>query len=88
MTKAKQADTDAYVQSVAERREYLERAEPTMYYFRYEHLPKALQAVSIPFWSLAADMVRTLPGCTQRTLAIQKLLESKDAAVRAALKRC
>ncbi len=59
--------------------------DPIMKHFRYEHLPEKLQAVSIWFHQLAHEMSRTLPACEERSVALRKLLESKDAAVRAAL---
>lgn len=42
-------------------------------FFAFEHLPEHLQRVSQPFKALA------------RSIALRKLLEAKDAAVRAAL---
>ena len=38
---------------------------------------------SAPFCELAAMLVATLPPGAERTVALRKLLESKDAAVRA-----
>ncbi len=52
-------------------------------YFRYEHLPPHLKKVSKPFSDLAEFMVETLPDNEEREVALRKLLESKDAAVRA-----
>ena len=54
-------------------------------WFAYEHLPERLQAVSKPFGDLARNIVATVDGGPERTVALRKLLESKDAAVRAAL---
>lgn len=54
-------------------------------FFRYSHLPKDLQKVSKPFSDLAHLMRHTLPDGPERDVALRKLLESKDAAVRAAL---
>lgn len=54
-------------------------------YFEYKHLPAPLQAVSQPFHELAHWMVLTLPQNAERTVALRKLLEAKDCAVRAAL---
>ena len=54
-------------------------------YFVYGHLPERLQAVSAPFCDLAWLTVDlTKPGAEQ-SVALRKLLEAKDAAVRAAL---
>jgi len=58
--------------------------EPILQFFRYSHLPAPLQEVSKPFTELA-DFVMTLPPSPERTVALRKLLEAKDAAVRAKL---
>lgn len=52
-------------------------------FFHYTHLPAQLQAASRPFCELAAHIVTTLPRNAERTVALRKLLEAKDAAVRA-----
>lgn len=52
-------------------------------FFHYAHLPVSLQAVSHPFCELAAHIVSTLPRNAERSVALRKLLEAKDAAVRA-----
>ena len=52
-------------------------------FFAYEHLPANLQKVSAPFCDLAKSIVDTLPRNPERTVALRKLLEAKDAAVRA-----
>jgi hypothetical protein len=62
-------------------REHLEQ------FFAYEHLPETLQAVSRPFGELAKHIVDTLPRNPERTVALRKLLEAKDAAVRASVAR-
>jgi hypothetical protein len=59
--------------------------EPIMQFFRYDHLPPHLQAVSAPFGDIARDVVENLPRNPERTVALRKLLEAKDAAVRAVL---
>ncbi|MCA1800634.1 MAG: hypothetical protein LC687_06540 [Actinobacteria bacterium] len=55
-------------------------------YFEYEHLPPHLQAISQPFAELAFNLADNpeLDG-PELTVALRKLLESKDAAVRSAL---
>lgn len=53
-------------------------------FFAYAHLPAHLQEVSAPFGELA-EKIEALPGCPERTVALRKLLEAKDAAVRAKL---
>jgi hypothetical protein len=59
--------------------------EPILAFFRFGHLPPALQAVSQRFAFLAHEIVATLPRSAERTVALRKLLEAKDAATRAAL---
>jgi len=52
-------------------------------FFEYGHLTVSLQAVSRPFHDLAHQIVDTLPANPERTVALRKLLEAKDCAVRA-----
>jgi len=59
--------------------------EPLLQFFAYDHLPAHLQAVSAPFGELADHIVKTLPRNPERTVALRKLLEAKDCAVRALL---
>ncbi len=51
-------------------------------FFAFEHLPPHLKAVSAPFAEMARHVL-TLPRNPERTVALRKLLEAKDAAVRA-----
>lgn len=71
--------------------------EHILQFFAYGHLPAHLQDVSRPFHDLAHLMVLglrqqgdtgdiivpPLPRNPERTVALRKLLEAKDAAVRA-----
>ena len=73
--------------------------EHIIQFFAYAHLPAHLQAVSKPFCELAHAIVLgdnvpesgvctfggPLPRNPERTVALRKLLEAKDAAVRALL---
>lgn len=73
--------------------------EPLLQFFAYQHLPAHLQAVSKPFCDLAHAIVKgdnvpesgtvtigsPLPRNPERTVALRKLLEAKDCAVRAVL---
>lgn len=52
-------------------------------FFHYAHLPPALQARSKPFCDLARQIIDTTPRNAERTVALRKLLEAKDAGVRA-----
>jgi len=59
-----------------------------MEYFEYGHLPEGpMRATSALFASLASIVHDTLPRCAERSVALRKLLEGKDAAVRAARAR-
>ena len=62
-----------------------ELPEPMLQFFSYEHLPTNLRTVSKPFCELAGMIVETLPRNPERTVALRKLLEAKDCAVRAKL---
>ena len=54
-------------------------------FFAYDHLPPKLQEVSRPFCELAKQVAERAPDSQETTVALRKLLESKDAAVRATL---
>jgi len=54
-------------------------------FFAYEHLPAHLQEISRPFGQLAHQCATRAPSSQETTVALRKLLEAKDAAVRAAL---
>lgn len=58
---------------------------PILRYFVYEHLPFMLREVSAPFSTMVWRLERSLPSGPEKSVALRKLLESKDAAVRAAL---
>lgn len=62
--------------------EYHERI---LKYFEYGHLPQHLREVSVHFNRLANELCDKLAPSAERTVALRKLLESKDAAVRAKL---
>lgn len=59
--------------------------DPILRFFAYEHLPEHLQATSALFAGAAGSIVKTVPRNAERTVALRKLLEAKDAAVRASL---
>lgn len=61
------------------------RTEPEMRWFEFQHLPPHLREVSRPFHEMAHSIVRDLPRDPERTMALRKLLEAKDCAVRAKL---
>jgi hypothetical protein len=62
-----------------------EPPEHILQFFGYSHLPAPMQGVSKPFSDLAQRIVAEVPRNPERTVALRKLLEAKDAAVRAAL---
>lgn len=62
-----------------------ETREQIMQFFAYAHLPAHLQEISRPWCELAEHIHEALPRCAERSVALRKLLEGKDAAVRAAL---
>lgn len=56
---------------------------PILRYFAYDHLPDRLIVISKPFCELAERLISVLPSNAERSVALRKLLEAKDAAVRA-----
>lgn len=73
--------------------------EHILQFFRFDHLPPHLQKISRPFAELAnmivngepdSEVIHTfsaLPRNEERSVALRKLLEAKDAAVRAFVAR-
>lgn len=59
--------------------------EQMLRWFKYDHLPERLQIVSKPWCELAHHVVATIEPSPEREVALRKLLEGKDAAVRASL---
>ncbi len=66
-------------------RAILESGEPILQYFRFSHLPERLQETSRRFAALACYLAFRQTRSAERTVALRKLLEGKDAAVRAEL---
>ena len=56
--------------------------EHILQFFNFNHLPPHLREVSEPF-AVLAETIMKLPRNPERTVALRKLLEAKDAAVRA-----
>lgn len=63
----------------------VETGDQVIAFFEYDHLPAHLQEVSKPFAELVESLAARLPRSAERTVAFRKILEGKDAAVRAAL---
>jgi len=62
---------------------------PLLKYFEFDHLPPHLQRISRPFKKLAYFLSDNIyagnAGNEETNMALRKLLEAKDCAVRAAL---
>lgn len=58
-------------------------SDPILQFFHYSHLPPSLQSRSKPFCDLARQIIDTTPRNPERSVALRKLLEAKDANVRA-----
>ncbi|HEY1554841.1 MAG TPA: hypothetical protein VGF94_08405 [Kofleriaceae bacterium] len=61
------------------------QGEPILQFFAFHHLPPQLQDISKSFCHAAYAIVAALPRNPERTVALRKLLEANDAAVRAAI---
>ena len=61
------------------------KEERMMKWFEFAHLPEHLKVVSEKFHELACLLCKLVEPGPERTVALRKLLESKDAAVRARL---
>jgi hypothetical protein len=60
-------------------------ANPILKHFEFAHLPAgALRDTSAKFNGLAYDLATNIPRSAELTVSLRKLLEAKDAAVRAA----
>lgn len=57
--------------------------ERMLKWFAFSHLPEHLRDVSAPFAKLATTICEKIEAGPERTVALRKLLEAKDAAVRA-----
>jgi len=57
--------------------------EPLLRWFAFAHLGDKPRAVAEAFFSLASAITRGIPASAERTIALRKLLESRDAALRA-----
>lgn len=59
---------------------------PILKYFAFEHLPDGpMKATSMMFHNLAHQLETRLPPGAEKSVALRKLLEAKDAAVRASI---
>lgn len=63
-----------------------ESPEWVMKYFKFDHLPAGpLREMSAQFCQLANNLVNSAPRNPERSVALRKLLEAKDAAVRSVI---
>lgn len=84
-------------ESLADLPKWLRDRLPELNYFSYSHLPKSLKPASKPFYGVALGITKPLLeleeslqgdfelAIKETRVALRKLLESKDAAVRARL---
>lgn len=80
---------DNLLTGVREHGDFAERwqGEEMLKFFAFGHLPEGpMRETSRAFCHLAYMVVRTVPRSPERTVALRKLLEGKDAAVRAVMK--
>jgi len=61
------------------------KLDPVLKYFSFAHLKYPLLHISKEHAVLAKFIIDNTPRNPERTVALRKLLEAKDAAVRAAL---
>ena len=66
---------------------FVDDGDNILQFFAYKHLPEHLQAVSKHFGRLAQRMALTLPKNEERDVMLRKLIEAKDAGVRALLSK-
>lgn len=57
----------------------------TLRWFAYDHLSSVQYEVSKKFSDLANELNSVLPDGTEKSIMLRKLLEAKDAAVRASV---
>jgi hypothetical protein len=82
------SDDPAIEDAIVERQlaeERVNQAEYLLQFFSFGHLRDELKAVSRAFAVTAVNIVTTLPRNPERTVALRKLKEAKDAAVCAKL---
>lgn len=66
-----------------DRPDALDLRERMMRHFRFAHLrSERMRAMSRGFAILALQVVEGVPGSAERTVALRKLVEAKDCAVR------
>lgn len=76
---------EVFTAEVINTKELIMSEERMMKWFEFEHLPEHLKVVSIKFYEIACSVCALVEPGPERTVALRKLLEAKDAAVRAKL---
>lgn len=56
-------------------------------FFTVDHLPPQLKGIASAYQDLAEEIIMRVPAGEQRKIALQKLLESKDATIRAIIEK-
>lgn len=59
-----------------------EAMEPLLRWFQSAHLPAPLKEMMVKFRFIADEIVVSMPPSAERTIALRKLIEAKDAAIR------
>ena len=59
--------------------------EEKLSWLEYGHLPPHLQETSKLFHDLAHKLADSIPSSPQLTIALQRIIDAKDAAVRASI---
>lgn len=65
--------------------DYIPPVKQLLRFFAFGHLPVKLQPVSAEFNALAYWIADNVPDSAEKTVSLRKLLEAKDAAVRACI---
>lgn len=60
----------------------LQQEEPMLRWFSSSHLPEPLRNLVNSYATMAGVVIGSIPKSPERTVALRKLLESKDSAVR------
>jgi hypothetical protein len=79
------ADNVDWLDCFIDKHERANNMDPMFQFFNYEHLREDLKPISKQFADVAQWVIDNLPRNPERTVALRKLLEAKDCAVRAAL---
>jgi hypothetical protein len=56
---------------------------PLLKFFEYKGLPKQQQFMGILYQKLALEIIEHVPDSPEKTLALRKLIQSRDEALRA-----